>query len=32
LVRDLDLLFFFFSWGLLERVLFLLAPGLLLIR
>lgn len=32
LVCDRDLRFFFFSWGLLERVRFLLAPGLLLIR
>lgn len=32
LVRDRDLRFFFFSWGLLERVRFLLAPGLPLIR
>lgn len=31
LVCDRDL-FFFFSWGLLEWVRFLLAPGLLLIR
>jgi len=31
-VRDRERLFFFFSWGLLDRVRFLLTPGLLLIR
>lgn len=32
LVRDRERRFFFFSWGLLERVRFLLTPGLPLIR
>lgn len=32
LVLDRERRFFFFSWGLLDRVRFLLTPGLLLTR